>query len=196
MKLHTMVPFRSDGNLGRAYNEAMERLPAEDWAVMLDHDAMFTTKRWHAQIEEAIAFQPKAGAFVAMTNRIAAPWQRCGDAQTNDIALHRRFGEERARSVRTLLDISGTKGWGGVCFAVSRAAWSAAGGFADGLGCVDHSLHFGLQRAGRRVWLIEGLYMFHWRHYGEPDTTTLFPKAANCPCRGAELPPTERMRLP
>lgn len=190
-----MIPFRADKNLGRAYNEALELLPADAWALFVDHDAMPTTPKWHAQFEEAIAFRPDAGAFVAMTNRIASPWQRCGDPDSNDIAVHRRFGAARTK-VRTLLDISATKGFGGVAFAVSRSAWRAVGGFADGLGCVDHSLHFGLQRIGRPVFLIEGLYFYHWRHWGETDPTSSAPKAKDCPCRGPEIMPTERVALP
>lgn len=191
-----MTPFRADRNLGRAYNEAMSLLPSDDdWAIFIDHDAMPTTMQWHNQFSEAIAFRPDAGAFVAMTNRIASPWQRCGDHASNDIREHRKFGRERLK-VRTLLDVSQTKGFGGVMFAVSKSAWRAVGGFADGLGCVDHSLHFGLQRIGRPVFMIEGLFVFHWRHWGEPDPTSSAPKAPNCPCRGPEAMPTVRISLP
>lgn len=197
--IHTAVPFRTDANLGKAYNDFMALLPEDDWAAFLDHDAVQTTGLWHAQLTEAIAFLPDAGAIVAMTNRIASPWQRVPGvpSNNNDIAWHRRIGAERSK-IRTLLDISETKGFGGVFFAVSKKAWSEVGGFADGLGCVDHSLHFGLQKTGRRVWLHEGIYLFHWRHagVGEKDPTSVFPKAANCPCRGPEELPTFRVRLP
>lgn len=195
MILLAMTPFRADKNLGAAYNEALELLPDGAWAIFLDHDAMPTTPRWHSQFAEAIAFRPNAGAFVACTNRIASPWQRVGDPDSNDIAVHRRFGRERLK-MRTLLDVTDTKGWGGVAFAVSKAAWGEVGGFAHGLGCVDHSLHFGLGRIGRRSYMIEGLYFYHWRHFGEPDPTSSAPKAANCPCRGKEILPTERIALP
>ena len=36
--LYPMVPFALDGNLGRAYNEAVALLPDDAWAVFLDHD--------------------------------------------------------------------------------------------------------------------------------------------------------------
>lgn len=194
--IYTHVAYRDDANLGRAYNDFLALLGPDDWAVFVDHDAVATTGLWHRQFEEAVAFLPDAGAFVAMTNRIARAWQRCGDRESNDIAWHRRFGAERAK-IRTLLDISDTKGWGGVAFAVSKAAWQECGGFADGLGCVDHSLHFGLQRIGRKVWLIEGLYYFHWRHYGEPDPTSIRPKVPDCPCVGRpDVAPTVRVSLP
>lgn len=194
--LITAVPWRDDANLGLAYNEFMKMVPDDAWVIFQDHDSMPTTARWHAQFSEAIAFKPDAGAFVAMTNRIASEWQRTGDRESNDLAWHRRFGAERAR-IRTLLDVTDTKGFGGVMFAVSKAVWAEVGGFSEGgLGCTDHSLHFKLQRAGRKVYLIEGLYVLHWRHWGEPDPTSDFPKATNCPCRGPEIEPTARIRLP
>jgi hypothetical protein len=61
---------------------------------------------------------------------------------------------------------------------------------------VDHSLHFRLQRAGRKVWMHEGIFYYHFRHQGEPDPTSAYPKAANCPCRGPEIQPTIRVALP
>lgn len=195
MTILPMMPYDLDANLGRAYNRAMGLLPDDAWAIFVDHDAIPATGQWFRQFAEAIEFLPDAGAIVAMTNRIAAPWQRCGDPVSNDYALHRRFGRERAK-VRTLLDVTDTKGWGGVAFAVSVSAWQEVEGFADGLGCVDHSLHFRLQRAGRKVWMHEGIYYFHWRHFGEPDPTSAHPKAANCPCRGPEVTPTHRVALP
>src|SRR5204863_5077698 len=100
-----MTTWRDDANLGLAYNLAMGRLGPDEWALFVDHDAMPTTALWHRQFREAIEAQPEAGAIVAMTNRIASAWQRCGDPVSNDVALHRRFGKDRAK-VRTLLDVS------------------------------------------------------------------------------------------
>lgn len=197
MTVLAMVPYALDRNLGAAYNEAMALLPDDGWAVMIDHDAMATTREWYRQIVEAIAFKPDAGAIVAVTNRIDAPWQRAAEAirENHDIGHHTKVGLGRLL-VRTLLDITDTKGFGGVMFAVSKEAWAEAGGFADGMLCVDHSLHFRLQAIGRRIWLHEGLYTYHRRRafVGPlPDDT---PRAANCPCRGPEKMPTERVTLP
>lgn len=193
--IYTHVPYRTDANLGLAYNQFMQLLAPDDWAIFQDHDAIPTTGQWFNQFAEVITFKPDAGAIVAMANRMASPWQRCGDPGSNDYALHRAFGKERAK-VRTLLDITDTKGFGGVMFAVSAAVWREVGGFADGLGCVDHSLHFKLQKAGRKVWMHEGIFVYHFRHQGEPDPTSAHPKAANCPCRGVETAPVARVTLP
>ena len=195
LELVAFMPFRSDKNLGRAYNDCMKLLGPDDWAIFFDHDCMPSTSQWHNQFAEAIAFMPHAGAFVAMTNRIASPWQRIGDKRSNDIAAHRAFGAERLQ-VRTLLDISETKGFGGVMFALSKAAWEEAGGFADGMFCVDHSIFFRLRAKGRSVFLIEGLYVYHFRGSSDANPPLVGPKVANCPCRGVEKMPTVRVSLP
>lgn len=196
VKIYPMTPFATDLNLGAAYNEAMALVPDNAWVCFLDHDMALTTKRWYRQLEEAIAFRPDAGAFTAVTNRIAAPWQQAGEADNHDMAYHYRFGEERARR-RTLLDITCTKGFGGVLMCLSKAAWKEVGGFVDGLLCVDHQMFFALRRAGRRIYLLENLYVYHRRRAfegGELPTNT--PRAKNCPCRGPEEMPTERLTLP
>jgi GT2 family glycosyltransferase len=196
--IHTMTPFAEDRNLGAAYNAEMARLPEGHWALFVDHDAMLgLTRDWYRVVREAIAFRPDAGSFVAVTNRIDAVWQRAQevDPENHDIGYHTRIGLARLAR-RTLLDITETKGFGGVAFALSKAAWQAAGGFADGLLCVDHSIHFRLRAAGRRIYLLENLYVYHRRRafIGPlPDDT---PRAADCPCRGPEPTPTTRLSLP
>lgn len=195
-RLVPMTPFSLEGDLGKAYNEALELLPDDAWAVLMDHDMMLTTREWYRQLEEAVAFIPHAGAIVAMANRIAAPWQQIGDPDNHDVAHHRQFGRERLKA-RTLLDITNTKGFGGVLFALSKAAWREVGGFAEGATlCVDHSIHFKLRDAGRRIYLLESLYVYHWRRaFGDALPPTLL-RVHKCPCRGPEPMPTVRIPLP
>lgn len=197
MNIVPIIPFALDRNLGRANNEAMELLADDGWACLIDHDCMFTTPHWYAQLVEAAAFRPEA-TFCVTTNRIASPWQRAPEAQpdSNDIGHHRHIGEVRRREHRTLLDVGCTKGFGGVVTLISKRAWRDAGGYADGMYCVDHSIFFRLRAIGRPVYLIEGLYVYHVRASSSQRPPLLAPKWADCPCRGPETFPTERIALP
>lgn len=195
MNLLAMTPFDAGMNLGAAYNRAMELLPEDGWAAFLDHDAAWTTRRWWRQIAEAIAFQPAAGIFTACTNRIAAPWQKAGDPECHDMVRNRRFGEQRMK-VRTLLDVTDTRGLGGVVIVTSKRAWRAAGGFVDGMLCVDHRYHFACRDAGLRAYLIEGLFVYHWRRAFGDELPADTPRAEGCPCRGPERAPSRRLTLP
>lgn len=191
-----MMPFRDDLNLGRAYNEAMALVPDDGWACLIDHDMSFTTKQWHAQLVEAITAVPEAGAFTCCANRIGAFWQRAGDPNQYDMGWHYRFGAARRR-VRTLLDITETKGLGGVLICLSKAVWHDVGGFVAGLLCVDHQMHFAIAATGRRLYLIEGLYVYHRRRAFDAELPHDTPRALACPCRlGPELEPTRRRVLP
>lgn len=158
-----MTPYAADMNVGRAYNQAMALLPEDGWACLMDHDVMFTTYEWHLQLEAAIAADPR-GSFTGVTNRIHCPWQQAREAGTenHDVRHHRRVGAERAKN-RDLLDVTGCVGWGGLLMLISKESWLAAGGFVDGLLCVDHQMHFKLRDAGRKIYLIEGLYMYHYK---------------------------------
>jgi GT2 family glycosyltransferase len=194
--LMAMTPFRADKNLGAAYNEAMSLLPEGGWALLMDHDMHFTTTQWWHQCQAAIAAEPD-GTFTAVTNNIASKWQRAteGDERrrtaTGDrpltIGEHREIGQARLAN-RNLLDVTATAGIGGVVILISKANWKLIGGFADGMFCVDHQMHFALRDAGRRVYLIEGLYVYHHRS-SSSDRSFVGPVAVNprtgreCHCR-------------
>lgn len=196
MLLRPVMPFATDRNFGRACNETMAELPDGAWAAIIDHDCMFTTPHWHAQILEAIACRPDAGAFAVVTNRIASPWQRAPEAAAagDDIHAHRRIGEAR-RARRTLLDITCTKGFGGVVTVLNKQAWAQTAGYAEALFCADHSIFFRMIERGRRVYLIEGLYVYHLRA-SSSKSGPQEPKWKDCKCRGAEVMPIERIALP
>lgn len=196
--IHTMMPFALDRNLGRAYNEAMALIGEEDWACFLDHDAIWTTREWYRQLVEAVEFVPEAGILTAVQSRGWQKWQWDGEANNHDMAFHRRLGREKLQ-VRTLLDVTENSGIAGVVLCTSKRAWRTVGGFVDGMYCVDHAYHFACAAAGLRVYVVEGLYVYHWRRaFGDAPPADA-PTAAGCPCpriRRTERPPSVRLTLP
>lgn len=200
-----MTPFRADMDLGQAYNEAMALLRPGDWAVLMDHDMMFTTTRWYLQIAEAIAFvEGDQVIFSAVTNRCGAPYQRApgiSASNNDDVRFHRSLGESLSKT-RTLLDCTETMGVAGVVLVISERAWRFAGGFRRGLFCVDHQMHYANRDAGGRTYLIEGLYVYHHRSSSsDRSMVATAPRATEldgspCRCRGKESHPTRRLWLP
>lgn len=172
-----MVPFcpREHGkNLGLAYNAAMSRLQDDDWALFLDHDAMFLTRDWYHQVCDVIAQTPDAGVLGARTNRIGRPSQIPPgvDSENHDIRYHRKLAQELAAAHGT--QVSKASGYlSGVVIGISKATWSAAGGFRDGFLGVDDSIQKDVKaKTGKDTYLMMGVYVYHW-YRGDGDKSHL-----------------------
>jgi len=176
MTLIASIAYDVDRNLGAAYNRVMERLQPEDWCCFLDHDAIFTTRGWYPQLLKAIADKPEAGLFTAMTNRIGRKTQIAPGAPAgHDMIEHFAFGQQQLdRYGSAARDCTAGSPISGVVMCLSRETWGAMGGFEDGFFGVDNQCHRDIRRAGRRVYLLPGLYVYHWyradgrKHEGAP----------------------------
>ena len=164
MTLVTAIAYDVERNLGRAYNEIMDRLRPGDWCCFLDHDAMFTTRDWYRQILSVIAEHPAAGLLAAVTNRIGRKEQIPPGAPTShDMREHFAFGSKlRDQHGHRVKDITRASPISGVVMCLSRETWQAIGGFKDGFFGVDNRAHRDVARADRRVYLMPGLYVYHW----------------------------------
>jgi GT2 family glycosyltransferase len=174
VRLFSCVPYSPDGNLGGAYNRFMQLLPEDGWACFLDHDAIWTTRYWYDQIARAIASTPNISVITAVTNRIANARQRARGAPVDhDMRNHRKFGTAQlAKYGHRLVDITNDGPISGVVIVLSKAAWRACGPLPSGLLGVDNHLHASLRSAGRRVFLMPGLYVYHW-YRGDGDKSHL-----------------------
>lgn len=78
-KIHYLVPYSTEKNIGKAYNEAIEQLNADDddWIVVRDGDTLYPTPTWGKQIEEALMRHGHDYQLIgAVTNRIGSMHQR------------------------------------------------------------------------------------------------------------------------
>ena len=164
----TMIPYcpRSAGkNLGFAYNEQMGRLREEDWACFIDHDACFTTPDWYHQLEEITTGLSAPCVLTAVTNRVGSTWQLAGgvDPTNHSMDYHRRVGKSVQSAARTCLrDVTDHPLMSGVVILLSRKTWLRLGGFVDGFLGVDNAIHQAARDQGCRVYLMEGVYVYHW----------------------------------
>src|SRR6185312_12315558 len=164
----TMIPYcpRSEGkNLRLAYNALMARLRDGDWACFIDHDACFTTYDWYAQLEEITAGLTEPCVLTALTNRVGSHWQRVPGIDPNNHAMddHRRIGRAlQAEAGSRLRDVTHESLMSGVVLLLSRKTWVELGGFPDGFLGVDNAIHQAARDHGFPVYLMEGVYVYHW----------------------------------
>lgn len=160
-------------DIGWVYNKYMELLASdEDWVCFLDHDAMFTTTDWFAQLEDIIAENPEYGLLSAITNRTGNTEQKVAniDYDNNDICYHRRIGTMAQEQNRTTVtDVSKTRSISGVVMLVKKAVWMKAGGFASGFLKVDNDFHQRVVNVGEKVGIMKGVYVYHWYRFENSD---------------------------
>lgn len=164
MALITAIAYDTEKNLGRAYNEIMGTVCPGDWVSFLDHDALFTTRDWYRQLLTAIDNNPQAGLFTAVTNRIGNKEQVPADApKSHDMRDHFAYGKQRLEQYGTsATDITRRHLVSGVLMCLSHQTWEEMGGFAEGFFGVDNQAHRDIRRIGKRIYMLPGLYLYHW----------------------------------
>lgn len=167
------IAYDQGYNLGRAYNEVMRRLQDDDWCCFLDHDAMFTTRDWYPRLHRLTELCPSVGLFTCVTNRIGNSEQLAlasTQEQQHNIKLHREYGTWRAEKHGDSFRIA-TKPVSGVMLMLSKATWHAMGYFKPGFLGVDNQAHKDVERIGKKVVILDGIYVYHWyRANGETHT--------------------------
>jgi len=161
-------------NLGSAYNEFMELLRDDDWACFLDHDAMFTTRDWYHQLVRIVVKYPNAGMFTAKTNRVHNKAQLFGGktSDDHDMRNHRKIGRQLAcEYYDKVTPLSRRQAVSGVLMLISKRAWKQCR-FIDGFLGVDNQMHRDLLDAGMQVYVMEGVYVYHW-YRGDGDCSHL-----------------------
>ena len=171
-KVIPIIPFAPASykqNLGKVYNDYMEMLADDEWALFLDHDAMFTDPDWYTQIKDVIRGNPDYGLFTCKTSRINNPFQRHGGHEyTHDLNYHLKVGQNLSNEKYALVsDVTFGKSISGVILLISKKVWKQAP-FINGFLGVDNKIHHAVRLAGKKVGIIEGLYTYHF-YRGDGD---------------------------
>ncbi len=164
MALITCIAYDTERNLGSAYNRTMTNLGESDWCCFLDHDAMFTTQLWRAQLKTAIHENPQVGLITVMTNRIGRKSQISpGCPNDHRLGGHFAFGRKLERQHGAAVrDITVGSPLSGVVMCLSRSTWERMGRFKDGFFGVENCAHRDVRKIGLRVGMMPGLYVYHW----------------------------------
>ena len=160
------MPWSQEKNIGKAYNEFMELLPEEDYACFCDGDTMFLTSNYGAQLYDMVNKYPECEIFTCKTNRIGCIYQRELEMWwENNILMHDEkaalLSIEKYDHVKDISALGVDDPMGGVMILISKRVWRAIGGFKDGMLGVDNDIHWKAIGHGEKVYMMEGVYLFH-----------------------------------
>jgi len=162
--IHVLQPYSLEKRLGKAYNEALNIVPDNQWAILMDHDAMFLTPDAIAHVHQYTQRYPETGIFTCYTNRLhpmskGQLWEdRC--EENADIRHHIRIAEEAKKGLYKATEI--TTVIGGFCMVVKKETWKQTK-FSEDLFClgVDNAFSRRVMATGKKVLRMDGIYMFH-----------------------------------
>lgn len=179
-----VIAYDPSGNIGKCYNREMAKLDSDDdFICFLDADAMFTAYSFYDQLAAIVKNNPECGLFVGKANRIGCLWQRAGDWNTDDMKWHRELGKEIAESnlataVEDVTDKGKREPLGGFLIMIRKSTWKKIGGFKEtGQLGVDNDIHYKAIRANEKVYLMKGVYLYHWYRGGDANNKNHISKA-------------------
>lgn len=164
MKVHIIKPYDLDKDLGRAYNEAMNRIPEGDWACLVDYDTMFLTPDCGQILHGYAEKFAHAGLLTCFTNRLhpkATDQLLDGVVSENlllDYHMERAYNQKRFLFNATPLNHEVS----GMLMLISKSTWNEVK-FKQGGKClgVDNEYCFDLQRANKSIYRMDALYILH-----------------------------------
>ena len=174
--IYYSIPYSSEKNIGKYYNDFMKVLPNDDdFACFVDGDTIFTTPDFGSIIESVVLEYPEIECFTCLTNRVGCKWQVLPgiDYDNNDMNYHREIGNSlKIIYSNTCEDVTNVSKWevmSGVLILISKRLWKKIGGFReDGMLGIDNDLHWKIQQHKEKIYLMKGLYLFHWYRWPNP----------------------------
>lgn len=166
MNVHFMTPYRSDKNLGRAYNEAMSLIPDGDGACIRDIDTLFLTPDQPAIIEQYAKEYP-GSVLTCFVNRVSqlSRLQLLGEtvSEDSDIRNHIKLAEqqqEKHRITRSVHEI--TRDISGTLMVVPKSVWDKVP-FPENGGClgVDTLWNRQVRAVGVKILRMNSVYIWH-----------------------------------
>lgn len=156
------TPYRSDKNLGKAYNEIMQLLGDKDCACFTDGDTSFLTPDFGTIIENYTRQYPDA-VLTCKTNRI----HKLSKQLDGEIDDHCNIKEliikaAQRKHLTTVTEIMPNEGMSGLLMVVSKKIWAEVP-FIENKGClgVDSQFRIDLHKAGKKIYIMDGVFIFH-----------------------------------
>lgn len=164
MAIHYISPFRTDKNIGKGINDAIQNLryAPDDWIVLTDHDTLWLLPDSKAQVERILA-TTNFDILGCMTNRIRSPEQLIGgkfienDSIRDHIVLAEKCRENAGDYVKEAHNAVAAFM---LCFRVS--VWHKVGGFVENVLTFDSEFCRQARLICKaKVGIMCGVYIFH-----------------------------------
>ena len=168
-KIYYFTPYSLSRNIGEAYNEYMEMIKdPNDFACFIDGDTRFCYSLFGHQIQGVINDNPDLEYATCKTNRVYCSWQLVKNAWDLDEAdKHNVLAAELWAAHKTEISDKTNKDlMSGVMILLKKSAWLKYGRFRDGMLGVDNDYHQRVKNKGGKLYLMEGIYLYHWYRGG------------------------------
>lgn len=184
--IHYITPGRPDKNFGKAINDIVKGLPDNDWiclrdidTLVLDHATLFK------QLDDIVKLHGNEyDMFGAMTNDLGLKYQLYEGKlnRTYNLEEHHARAKKLAEEKYSEVTYNKNSYIGGFFMLFSKAIWQKIGGLPEGLVIrgkfIDYIFSKMVQKAGGRIGICQGVYIYHFCRYGKPrkDISHLYNK--------------------
>ena len=164
MQIRVVTPYRTDRNLGKAYNEAFQSIGNDDWLVLTDYDILFLLPDTIKHLHEYPVRYPDAAMFTCFANRshVNSKNQLLGGivSDNTDILYHIEKAKYQTKFLYEATEIK--THISGFLMMVSKKTWNEIK-FTEDMLClgVDTLFSKKLLQRGKKIYRMDGVYVFH-----------------------------------
>lgn len=166
--IHVTIPYALDKNLGAAYNRAMQLIPANDWACIIDYDVQFLTPDAIKHLHEYVRLHPDAGMMTCFTNRVGCNEQLLSGkfSEKSDMLHHLNLAKIQQKKLYQMTELKSLIS--GFLMVIKKETWEDHR-FVESGKCLGVDNHFckAVQASGKKVLRMDGIYVFHTYRLGK-----------------------------
>lgn len=173
--MQVLTPYRTDKDLGLAYNQSISCLP-DDWICVKDYDVCLPLPNTLAYIIEYTLRFPDTGIFTCYTNRLHPLAKNQLLNGVDDDFNYLSHYNKALRQTEKLFEVTElNKHISGFLMVFHKSTWNEIK-FPEGIGClgVDNYFSDRVLKSGRKILRMNGVYVFHaYRPNGIKDKSHL-----------------------
>lgn len=160
-----ITPYRTDKNIGKAYNERIAVLPDDAWVIIRDGDCMYLTPDYGHIIDGIIANHGDEYALIgALTNRLGIESLCYGGEFSEQMDIQHHFLMALGIKADGAGKIKESDLCAGFFMMFKKETWLKVGGFSENLAdapYTDKRFCAKIKEAGSKIGIAQDLYLFH-----------------------------------